>query len=304
MRPDVLVVGAGPAGVAAALWARSLDLTARVIEGGPAPGGQLHRLHFHPANLAGVPEGDGAAIAAAMARQLAEAGIAVECGVEATALEGEPLAPLVRTARGERLEAGAVLAATGMRRRRLEVPGERELEDRGVSTSATRDRARFAGRAVAVAGGGDAAFENALILAAAGCRVTLVVRGAARARAEFRARVAAEPRITCLTGTRITAVLGEDRVRALALGGPAGGRTLEVEGLVIKAGSLPNSEWLAGALSLDAAGFVPVDAGLRTAHPRLWAAGDLTRPRRPSISSALGQAAAAMAAIRAALRGE
>ena len=304
MPPDVLIVGAGPAGVSAALWARTFGLEPRLIESGPVAGGQLLHVHFHPSDLAGVPEGDGPAIAAAMARQLAEAGIAARCGVAATALEpgrGAGARPAVIAAGGERIEADAILIATGVRRRRLEVAGERELEDRGVSYSATRDRAQFAGRHVVVAGGGDAAYENALLLTAVGCTVTLAVRGAPRARAEFRARVAADPRITVREHTRVTAVGGDDRLRAVRLAGPAGEEDVPAAGLVIKAGVIPNTEWCRDSLASDAEGFLFVTASLAASQPHVWAAGDVTRPALPAIAVAIGHGALAAAAIRRAM---
>jgi thioredoxin reductase (NADPH) len=196
--PDLLVVGAGPAGVSAALWAATLGLRPLVIEGGATPGGQLQHIHFRPANFAGAAPGDGPAIAATLAAQLAEAGIEVRCGVPAAALE--PGAAAVRTAGGERIAAHAVLVATGVRRRRLDVPGERELEGRGVSFSATQDRMRFAGEEVAVAGGGDAAFENALLLAAVGGRGASSGRASPPTRASRCSRTRASPRSKATTG--------------------------------------------------------------------------------------------------------
>jgi thioredoxin reductase (NADPH) len=302
LTPEVLIVGAGPAGTSAALWARTLGLSALVLEAGPEPGGQLQHVHFRPTNFPGAVDGDGPAIAAAFARQLAASGIEVRCGVAAAGLD--PAAPAVRTAAGERLEARAVLVASGVRRRRLDVPGESELEGRGVSWSATQDRERFAGEEVVVAGGGDGAFENALLLAEVGCRVTLAVRGAPRARREFRERVAREPRIELLEGTRVGAVLGGDRVRAVRLAGASGEFEQPAAGLVVKVGVIPNTDWCAGALEVDADGYLPVDELFGTSQPRVWAAGDVTRPPLAGIAVALGHGALAVAAIRAVLRRE
>ncbi len=302
MTPDLLIVGAGPAGTSAALWARTLGLSTLVLEAGATAGGQLHQIHFRPENLAGAVEGHGPAIAAAFAHQLAAGGIEVRCGAAAAALE--PAAPAVRTAAGERIAARAVLIATGVRRRRLDVPGEAALEGRGVSLSATQDRERFAGEEIVVAGGGDGAFENSLLLAGVGCHVTLAVRGTARARREFRQRVAAQPRIEVLEGTRVTAVLGEERVRAVRLAGARDEFELPAAGLVVKVGVIPNTEWCAEALEVDAEGYLPVDDQFGTSQPRVWAAGDVTRPPLAGIAVALGQGALAAAAIRAVLRGD
>ncbi|MBI5170997.1 MAG: NAD(P)/FAD-dependent oxidoreductase [Candidatus Eisenbacteria bacterium] len=303
MNVELLVIGAGPAGVSAALWAKALELDVLLLDGAPVPGGQLHAVHFHPQDVPGFEQGDGPALAAAYARQLAAASVPLRTACFAETLEaGEGRTPRVTLAGGEAVEARAVLVASGVRRRRLEVPGEREFENKGVSFSATRDREQLAGRTVAVVGGGDAAFENALLLEQAGSRVTIVVRGVPRARAEFRSRAAAAG-ITVLPDTRVLAVLGDDRARALRISGPGGERELAAEGFVIKAGVVPNSEWCRGSLACDAEGYVVVDERLATTAPAVWAAGDITRPQPPSIPVAIGQGAQAIAMIRAALRG-
>src|ERR1043166_4286440 len=139
MTRELVIVGAGPTGVSAALWARSLHLDVELLEAGPEPGGQLLWVHFHPREIPGLLEGDGRAIAAAYARQLAESGLPVRYGVRADALEPGEEPGLLLSDRS-RIAARALLIASGARRRRLGVPGERELEGRGVSTSATRDR--------------------------------------------------------------------------------------------------------------------------------------------------------------------
>jgi thioredoxin reductase len=288
------------------LWGRTLDLSLLLLDAAPRPGGQLHAVHFHPHDVPGFEHGDGAALAAVYARQLAAAAVPLRTDAAAVALvppsaAGEPV--LLELAGGERLAAAAVLLAVGVRRRLLGVPGEHEFAGRGVSYSGTRDRARLAGGRVAVVGGGDAAHENALLLAAAGCDVTLFVRTQPRARAEFRARVAADGRIRVRAASRVLAVLGDDRVRALRVTDAAGESELPFEGVVVKAGVVPNTEWCASAVELDAGGYVHVDGRLATSAARIWAAGDITRPLPPSIPVAMGQGAQAVAQVRAALRG-
>ena len=296
---DLLVIGAGPAGVSAALWARSLDLSVRVLEAGAAAGGQLHQIHFEPVNFAGSAAGAGPALAARLADQLEACGADVRFGVRVVLLE--PAAAAVRDAAGERHEARAVLIATGARRRTLDVPGERELEGRGVSYSATQDRERFTGEDVLVVGGGDAAYENALLLAEVDCRVTLAVRGLPRARPRFREQVGRDRRIEVLEQTRVAAIAGEERVATVRLEGRDGAWDLPVAGVVIKAGIVPNTEWCRDAVELDDQGWIRVDDRHGTSHPRVWAVGDATRPEPLGLSVATGQGAMAVAAMRAAV---
>ncbi len=299
---DLVIVGAGPAGVSAALWACSLHLDVELIEAAAVPGGQLQHVHFHPRELPGIEFGHGRAIAQTYLRQLLDARVPLRWETRALGLEGGAT-PSLTLADGTRLAARALLVASGARRRRLEVPGEVEYTDRGVSTSATRDRATLAGRVVAVIGGGDAAYENALLLAAVGCTVTLLVRGTPRARAEFRARVEADPRITVRTHAQVVAFEGDDVLRRVRI--QEGGHThlLEVEGVVVKVGVVPNTEWCRPALAHDADGWLTVDDTFATSLPGVWAAGDIVRPRLPSLSVAAGHGALAVAAIRSHLHG-
>jgi thioredoxin reductase (NADPH) len=301
MTHDLLVVGAGPAGVSAALWARSLDLSAVVLECEARAGGQLQSIFFEPREVPALAPGDGPALAARYMAQLATAGIEVRLGLGAREILPAAEGVTVRDASGASHAARALLIATGLMRRRLGVPGEVELEGRGVSTSSTRDRAQLAGRHVAVVGGGDAAFENALLLAEVGCRVLLLVRGRPRARAEFRERVRAAPGIEVLEDTRVAAILGESHVRAVRLEGSRGALERAVAGVVIKIGSLPNTEWCRAAVVCDGDGYVLADPRGRTSLGRVWAAGDVTRPALPSLSVAYGTAALAVADVRAAL---
>lgn len=303
MTRELVIVGAGPAGVSAALRARALDLEPLVLESAEGPGGQLLHVHFEPRDVAGTLPGDGPSIARSYARQLADRGVDVRYGAEVRSLDTSS-GPALGLADGTRIGARALLVATGVRRRRLDVPGERELEDHGVSYSATRDRDVLAGRVVAVVGGGDAACENALLLVAAGCDVTLVARDRLRARREFRDRVAASRRVRVLEGTRVLEILGDGAVRGMRIAGPSGEGRLECAGVVVKAGVVPNTDWCRSALPHDAEGFLQVDAGLASPVAGVWAAGDVARPLRMSVAGSLGHGSLAAAAIRRALRGD
>ena len=290
MKPRLIVVGAGPAGVAAALWARDrFDVT--VLERARGPGGQLRAIHFPPPQLPGRVVRDGAELAEVYRRQLEVDGIGVRYGVAASVLEPGSR-PAVRAEGGERFEGDAVLIASGLTRRRLGIPGERELEGLGLSTSATLDRERFSGHAVLVVGGGDAAFENALLLAAVGCAVTIAVRGEPRAGVRFLRAAAATPSIRVLQDTRVTAFLGTAGLEAARLERLSGISEMPIAGAVVKIGAVPNTSWCSGVVATDA-DYVRADARGRTSLRGVWAAGDVTHP--PLFAISVAEAAGALA---------
>jgi thioredoxin reductase len=166
-----------------------------------------------------------------------------------------------------------------------------------------RATAALAGRNVLVIGGGDAAFENALKLDSAGCRVTIAIRGPVHARAAFRARVEVQS-IERLHDAQAAEILGDTAVRAVRFETPSGVIERPADAVVVKIGQQPNTEWCASALDLDAEGYIKVDRSLRSSLDRVWAAGDVARPEVPGIVVAEGQGALAAAAVRHTLEDE
>ncbi|MEB3329355.1 MAG: NAD(P)/FAD-dependent oxidoreductase [Candidatus Sericytochromatia bacterium] len=299
----VLIVGAGMAGISAALWCQRVQLPLRWIEASPTVGGQLVRIHGSIPDYAGLPAPNGRAFLAQLQAHLAAQGLAPEPEVALVEVRDE--GTRVGLSTGEVLEPAAVVLATGARPRRLGVEGEERLRGAGVSDSATRDLQALRGQAVAVVGGGDAALENALILAEVCPRVCLLHRGVAfRGRPAFQAAIAAHPRIEVRLETRVTAVLGKDAVMALAVAGPAGPEHLAVTAVVVKVGIAPALGPFSGLLAVDEAGYVRVDAQQRTSLPQVWAAGDVCNPLASSLAAAGGQAAIAIKAIERALADE
>jgi thioredoxin reductase (NADPH) len=296
-RRDVLIVGAGVAGLSAALWLRDFGLDALLLEEATQPGGQLHEIHAPiPNYLLGFnwagPRFAAVAVADARAASL-------------QLLAGEPVRRI--SARGcsltrgegrnaERLGARALLIATGLRRRRLGVPGETALFGRGVSHSANQDRQRHAGTPVTVIGGGTAAVEDALLCAETGSDVTLLHRsGRFRARSDFLARAKAHPKIRLVVNATVTEIVGKDHVEAVRYRarGSRAAREIAVAAVFVRIGWEPRTELLQGQLPLDRAGYVKAGSGGATAVPGVYAAGDVCSPRWPSIANAAGQGAAA-----------
>jgi thioredoxin reductase (NADPH) len=290
-RLDALILGAGVAGISAALWLRDFGIDPLIFEEALQPGGQLQEIHAPIPNYLLAVGQDGPRFAVGIQSDARAAGLQMLMGSPVTAV----------SARGRRVtredevyRARMLLIATGLRRRHLGVPGERELLGKGVSHSANRDRTLFAGRPVVVIGGGTAAVEDSLLCAEVGSPVTLVHRSTRfKARADFLERARRERGIRILTGARVKKILGGDRVEGveLRIHGAARARTMDVEGVFIRIGWEPRSELLRGQVDLDRAGFVVAGRGGETSVRGVYAAGDVCSPRWPSIANAAGQGA-------------
>src|SRR6476646_6153778 len=181
---DVLIIGAGPAGLSAARWCDELGLDTLVLEQAEAIGGQLSSVHNRIENYLGVRVANGSELRDLFAEQTKDCDFDLWTNVEIDSVDLK--AKRITLKSGEELQSIAIILATGLRRRRLGIPGETEFQGRGIIESGARDREQLAGQDVCVIGGGDAAAENALILAEVCPTVTLVNRGRKlRARREF-----------------------------------------------------------------------------------------------------------------------
>jgi len=298
---DVLIVGAGPAGLSAALWLRDFGLGAVLLEQRVQPGGQLHRIFAPIPNYLTAFGWDG--------ERFAGVALADARAASLNILVGEPVKRIVprelRVDRGrERLRGRAILLATGLRRRTLGVPGEEALRGRGVSHSANRDRERFAERPVVVIGGGTAAVEDALLCAGVGCEVTLIHRSTRfRARNDFLERARANPKIRFVTNAKVLAIQGKDRVEGVRyrLGRSRKPEVAKADAAFIRIGWEPETDVVRGIVRRDKAGYIRVGTGGRTSAAGIYAAGDACSPGCPSIANAVGQGAAAAWAIARAL---
>jgi thioredoxin reductase (NADPH) len=290
---DALILGGGVAGLTAALTLHGFGLRTLVVEEARSPGGQLHEIHApitdHPLAFGS----DGARFAALVLESARRAELSILVGSPVTRISAR-----THTLARERetLRARTLLIATGLRRRWLGIPGERELLGRGVSLSANRDRTVYAGKPVVVIGGGTGAVEDALLCAEVGSPVTLLNRSSRfRARTDFLDRARKNAGIRIILNAEARKFLGKESVEGIEYRakGSRVTRTLKADGIFVRIGWEPRTELLRRQLALDRGGYVRVRPGGMTAVPGVFAAGDVCSPRCPTIANAAGQGAAA-----------
>jgi thioredoxin reductase (NADPH) len=295
---DVIIIGAGPAGLSAAFWCDELGLDTLVLEQAERTGGQLHRVYNPIENYLGVKARDGEELLDLFTRDVdsAEFDLWTQAAITSVDLK----ARRVSLASGESLQSIAIVIATGVRPGELGVPGEKEFVGKGLIESGARDRELYAGKDVSVVGGGDAAVENALLLAEVCATVTLVHRGRKlRARREFREQLQSNHCITVFTESVLTRIIGNEAVEAVEIRRKQGLKPfqLAVRGVLIRIGVEPNTELFKEQLDTDEKGFIKVSSQQETSVPMVFAVGDVSNPIAPTVSSATGAGATAAKVI-------
>ena len=300
---EVLLIGAGAAGLSAAIWLHDLNIPFRWSDSSGKPGGILQRVNNRITNYPGITAGDGRAMIEALAAHLRDLDLHSsirEERIDKLELPSDDDAPLRATLDGERLPFPAAIVATGTRYRRLGVPGEKEGLGDYISQSSAGDGHHFAGQPVAVVGGGDAGFENALRLAGQGCAVTMLLRSSDhRARPDF---VRAAQRHPSIHIAPIPSII--ERVEKRPEGGcrlnleqRGDSVDLEVAALFVRIGVEPIAPQGLEELERDERGFLLVDRRCQTSEPRVFAAGDITATPLRSIATAVGDGARAARSV-------
>jgi thioredoxin reductase (NADPH) len=272
---DIVIVGGGPAGLSAGIYAARSRLRTLLIEKEMIGGNIVYAELVE--NYPGFPEGiSGMDLTQDMHKQATRFGMDTQM-TEITGLSVEGAGKLVKTGEGE-FSGRALIIAGGSTRQSLGAPGEKEFTGRGVSYCATCDAAFFTDQPVAVVGGGNAAIQEAVHLTRFASDVTLVHR-----RAELRAtrieqeRAFAQPKIKFAWNSTVVAVEGRDTVDGLRIKNVQTNdeSTLKVKGVFVAIGFTPNTAYLKGILSLDEAGQIVVNDKMETNVPGVYAAGDI-----------------------------
>ena len=300
---DVIIIGGGPAGMSATLWCSDLGLSCALLEKQHELGGQLNHIYNQITNYPGVKADDGREMSERFSASLRGAGFHFQMPANVTTIDADAMT--VGLADGDVLSAQAIFLATGIRRRKLGVPGETEYRGKGILESGAKEANAASNRHVAIVGGGDAALENALVLSENASKVTVIHRRAEfSARGHFVAEARVRDNITMLMETKVTGIGGDGRVEWIDVRDSAGGeRRLKVENILIRIGVVPNTELVRGVAELDEQGYCRVDDLCRTGRPGLYAIGDVACPVSPTISTAAGMGATAAKAVFAWLNG-
>lgn len=297
---DLIVIGSGPAGLTAALYAAREGIDTLVIERGGVGGqaGITERLD----NFPGFPEGiSGNEFANRLRAQAERFGVEILGAQQVRSIAVDGDYRVVTTADGNEYRAYALLLATGSTYRRLGLERENDFIGAGVHFCATCDGPFYRDRDVAVVGGGNSAGEESLFLTRFARHVTIITRDdkltASRVVVD---KVTEHPEIDVIYGAEIASFTGGDHVEGVVVRDRASGdeRKLDAAGVFVFIGLKPNAELVSDLVMVDSAGFVVADAGMQTSVPGVFVAGDVRSGSTKQAASAAGEGAAAAIAIR------
>jgi thioredoxin reductase (NADPH) len=292
---DVLIVGGGPAGLAAALYTARMDLRTVVVDRGPL-GGQLLNTELIE-DYPGFESILGSELATKMGEHSRKFGVEVRDFEPVKEIDVEGKTKVVRLESGEELRAPALIMAAGGLPRYLQVPGEKEFWGRGVSYCAVCDGAFFKGQELAVVGGGDAAVEEGDFLTRYASKVYIIHR-----RSELRAqpilvdRAKANPKIEFIFDAQVKEIVGDNKVQVVRYDQRGEPHELAVGGVFIFVGFVPNSGLFKVHVDHDEAGYIVTDRNMQTSVDGIWAVGDVRSQLTKQIATAVGDGTTAAVA--------
>ena len=295
---EVIIIGGGPAGLTAGLYASRAGLKSLLMERGIV-GGQIVNATLVE-NYPGFPQGiSGAELGSLMHQQAVKYGLEVVTS-EVTGITSRE-SYSIATTDGD-FKAVAIIIAAGSEYRTLGISGEERLVGHGVSYCATCDGFFFRNREVAVVGGGDTAITDALELTRHAKKVYVIHRrDQLRAGQVLQQRAFAQPKLEFIWSTVVEEIMGEESISGLKLRNVKTGQSsiLKVEGIFVAVGLVPNSQQFSNTVNLDNTGYIVTDETMSTSAPGIFAAGDIRRNSSRQVASAVGDGvAAAMSACR------
>ncbi|HET7418940.1 MAG TPA: thioredoxin-disulfide reductase [Candidatus Dormibacteraeota bacterium] len=294
---DVVIVGGGPAGLAAALYTTRMNLKTVILDRGPL-GGQLLNTELVE-DYPGFDSILGSELATRMGEHARRFGVEVRDFEPVKEIDVEDGLKVVRLESGEEIRAPALIMAAGGLPRYLEVPGEKELWGRGVSYCAVCDGAFFKGQELAVVGGGDAAVEEGEFLTRYASKVYILHR-----RSELRAqpilveRARKNPKIQFIFDAHVKEIAGDHKVQSIRYEQHGENKVLNVGGVFIFIGFVPNSSLLKVHVDHDAGGYLLTDRNMQTSVEGIWAVGDVRSQLTKQIATAVGDGTTAAVAAQ------
>lgn len=290
---DVVIVGCGPAGLAAGLYAARSRVRTLILEREIA-GGELMNIDLIE-NYPGYPDGiDGPELGSNMIRQATRFGAELQIANVEKIVAGKT-EKLLKTSRGE-FSTKAVIIASGSFSRKLGIPGEEEFTNKGIFYCATCDAPRFAGQVVAVAGGGDSGLTEALFMTGFVNKIIIIeLMPHLMATKLLQERVLANPKIEVRCGVKIDAAVGNGRLELLELSDVKTGQksSLKVNGLLVRVGLIANTAYLKDTLPLNSIGQIMVNDQMETHVSGIFGAGDVRQNSPMQIVTAVADGATA-----------
>jgi len=303
---DVIIVGAGPAALTAAIYTTREDIETLLFERGVVGG--LAAVTDKIDNYPGFPVGvEGLKLADDLQKQAERFGAKIELG-EVSTVEDQGDWKLLKTTSGD-MKARSVLIATGSDYKKIGVPGEEEFYARGVHYCATCDGAFYRDKRLVVVGGGNSAFQEAIFLTRFASHIDLLVRSTVKASdvlEDDMQKFVDEGKVTVHLGTSTDEIVGEEGKGVTKVKGTKDGKKVEfsTDGVFVFVGLNPNSQFLENSgVEFDSIGFVKTNQDLETALPGIFAAGDIRSGATMQIASAAGEGATAALKIREYLEG-
>ncbi len=287
---DCVIIGGGPAGLTAGLYLCRAKRRTLLLDKDTAGGyiRNIASIENYPGFADGVA---GAQLASQMVSQAAKYGLEI-ANTEVTGIELFSGTRYVGCAQGQGFTTNVIIIAGGSKNKKLGVPGEAELSGKGVFECAFCDGGHYAGKVVAVCGGGDAGVAEALYMAKIASKVVLIeVMPALTATAVLCDRLCALPNVEVRCGFRVEAIIGKDMVEAIELASGKKKETLNVDGVLVHVGTEPNTGYLEGIVPLDEHGQVIVNERMESEVPYVLAAGDIRSGSPRQVAAAVGDGA-------------
>ncbi|MGG1364464.1 NAD(P)/FAD-dependent oxidoreductase [Priestia megaterium] len=294
---DVLIIGGGPAGISAAVWCKRLGVECLLLEEQAQLGGQLFTIYNEIIDYPGIQAENGIEMQRKMVQHFIDMDCLYEANTKVISIDERSKTVKVKQQETEK-EIGYtyLILATGSSQRKLGVPGEQQMIDRGEVYSASADGERLKGKRVALIGGGDRAFEGAYLLASQAKQVYLIHRSTHfKAREQYVEKVLSHPGIKVITDTEVTAIHGKNHVTSIDLKSENSEcENLLVDAVLIRLGIAPNVELIKEKVTTTQSGLIVINEVHQSSNPSIYAIGDAcTTPLFSSISSSAGQGAIA-----------